>query len=1356
MRKVLGLDLGTTSIGWALVNQAESPEEKSSIIRAGVRVNPLSSDEKTQFEQGKDATTNAGRRIKRSMRRNLQRYKLRRDTLIGILKREGWIDDKTILAEHANGSTFETYRLRSEALDREVDLSQFARILLMINKKRGYKSNRKIKNQEDGSLYDGMDLARELDETGKTPGEYCYHILKNGAKYVPEFYRSDLASEFDRIWEFQKQYYPEYLTDKAKDGIKDKTKSVTASFFKANYGILTADNKGKDKKIQSYEWRMKALQTKLPIEELVYVLADINGKISDASGLLGKISDRSKELAFNNETVGQFLWRQICSNPNVSLKNITFYRQDYLDEFEKLWASQSRFHGELTEDLKKEIRDVVIFYQRRLKSQKGLVSKCEFEKNHRVIPRSSPLFQEFKIWQNLNNIILTDVDTGEQRALSQDEKDRLAAELQFKPKLQSSTALKLLFGKKSKSLTANFKAVEGNTTIASFAKVLLDIAGIEDDREYEAEKLDAELILETVNGTLKNEKLTGLLSFDSSLDRDSSEGQVSWKLWHLLYSYEGDNSRTGNDSLISKISEICGLQRDYAAMLSNVSFESDYGSLSSRAIKRILPYLKEGNRYDEACVLAGYNHSHSKTKDELEARELEETLSPIPKNSLRNPVVEKILNQMINVINAISEEYGKPDEIHLEMARELKMDKESRKRKYESISANEKENEEIREKLIKEFGFSHVRKSDIVRYKLYEELKPRGYKTFYSNQYIPREKLFSKEIDIEHIIPQSVFFDDSFANKTLEYRAVNIEKANETAYDYVCSKYGKEEAEQYKSGIQDMVGKGQISRTKGRYLLMRGSEIPEDFLNRDLTNTQYIARKAKEMLESYVRAVVPTTGSITARLREDWQLVDVIKEIDFPKYEKAGLTFIDYDNDGRVVKRIKDWSKREDHRHHAMDALTIAFTKPAHIQYLNNMKAKSDKSSSIYAIWQKETVKTGDKRIFVPPMPLDELRAAFRKELESVLVSIKAKNKVATRNVNKTRSSQGDNRQLALTPRGELHKETVYGRSKKYETYEATVGGRLTREEILNVASKKEREALLQRLEANGGDPKKAFCGKNAPDKNPIWLDAVHSEQIGSKVKCVKLKDVFTIRKTVDPNLKVDKVLDAGIRNLLKERLQEYGGNAQKAFSNLDDNPIWLNKEAGIAVKRVVIEENVRPEPIRSKHDLSGREIKDTSGNSIPAGYVNLGNNHHIAIYRDSEGNLQEKVVSFFEAMDRVSNGLKPVDKGYRKTEGWQFLFSMKINEMFVFPNPQTGFDPSEIDLTDQKNYDRISPNLYRVQKLSSKYYCFRHHLETSIEDTKELQGITWKRITSLDNLKGAVKVRINHIGEIVAVGEYD
>ena len=98
----------------------------------------------------------------------------------------------------------------------------------------------------------------------------------------------------------------------------------------------------------------------------------------------------------------------------------------------------------------------------------------------------------------------------------------------------------------------------------------------------------------------------------------------------------------------------------------------------------------------------------------------------------------------------------------------------------------------------------------------------------------------------------------------------------------------------------------------------------------------------------------------------------------------------------------------------------------------------------------------------------------------------------------------------------------------------------------------------------------------------------------------------------------------------------------------------------------------------------------------------------------------------------------------------------MKINEMFVFPNEESGFDPNTIDLEDPRNMAEISPNLFRVQNLSSKYYCFRHHLDTTTEENKELQNITWKRIRSEKGLSGIVKVRINHIGKIVSVGEYD
>src|SRR5690606_5145535 len=88
---------------------------------------------------------------------------------------------------------------------------------------------------------------------------------------------------------------------------------------------------------------------------------------------------RSKELYFNKETVGQNLYKQLMESPHTRLKNQVFYRQDYLDEFEAIWEEQSKHHSELTDDLKQEVRDITIFYQRKLKSQKGLVSFCEYE-----------------------------------------------------------------------------------------------------------------------------------------------------------------------------------------------------------------------------------------------------------------------------------------------------------------------------------------------------------------------------------------------------------------------------------------------------------------------------------------------------------------------------------------------------------------------------------------------------------------------------------------------------------------------------------------------------------------------------------------------------------------------------------------------------------------------------------------------------------------------------------------------------------------------------------------------------------------------------------------------------------------
>lgn len=852
------------------------------------------------------------------------------------------------------------------------------------------------------------------------------------------------------------------------------------------------------------------------------------------------------------------------------------------------------------------------------------------------------------------------------------------------------------------------------------------------------------------------------------MDKENKEWekQPYFRLWHLLYSFEGDNTPTGNGKLIEKIMQLCGIEKEYAIELANVSLQDDYGSLSAKAIKKILLYLKEGNQYDMACEYAGYRHSKSSlTKEEIENKVLKDKLEILPKNSLRNPVVEKILNQMVNVINTVMEVYGRPDEIRVELARELKKSAKEREELTKAVAKNTREHEEIRKVLQSEFGMINVSRNDIIRYKLYEELKDNGYKTLYSNQYIPREKLFSKEIDIEHIIPQSRLFDDSLSNKTLEYKSINIEKGNKTAYDFVKEKYGEEGLQQYLNRCENLC---KDKKAKLRKLKMELNEIPDGFIDRDLRNTQYIAKKALSMLTEICRRVVATTGSITDKLREDWQLVDVMKELNLPKYEALGLVEVYEDKDGRKIKRIKDWTKRNDHRHHAMDALTVAFTKDVFIQYFNNKNAawESDSKEHTNIVGIKTRYFESGKA--VPPIPLGQFRVEAKCHLENLLVSIKAKNKVVTTNVNCIKKKGGTYKNTQQTPRGQLHLETIYGSHNQYVTKIEKVNASFDAVKIATVSKQDYRNALLKRLEVFGNDPKKAFTGKNSLEKNPIYLDRAQTIQVPDKVQTVELETAYTIRKPVDPTLNVDKVVDKKIRLILEQRLKEYGGDAKKAFVNLDENPIWLNEEKGISIKRVTIRGISKAQALHDKKDKDGNFILDETGKRIPVDFVNTGNNHHVAIYRkpvldkkgqvifDDEGNpmyeLDEDVVPFFEAVTRANLGIPIIDKDYKKSEGWQFLFSMKQNEYFVFPNEKTGFNPKEVDLLDPDNYAMISPNLFRVQKIGLNDYTFRHHLETTIQN--DLKFITWIRCGK-SGIKDIVKVRINHIGQIVSVGEY-
>ena len=1372
MKKVLGLDLGTTSIGWAYVNEAENKKEQSSIIKTGVRVVPLSTDEENDFKKGNSITINADRTLKRGMRRNKYRFKMRRSDLIKELKKIGFINDETPLTETDLDTTHETVKLRAKAVSEKIEKDEFARILLMINKKRGYKSSRKANNTEEGELIDSMGVTKKLKAENITPGQLNLKLLIDDKKVLPTYYRSDLKNEFDKVWEKQKGFYPSILTDELYKELEGKNRNTTWKICEKPFEIVgfKRNSNKKEQKIENYEWRAKALNEKIGLEELAVVLQEINNEVNKSSGYLSEISDRSKTLYFNDITVGEYQYELLKENPHHSLKNQVFYRKDYENEFDEIWNQQAKHYKELTPDLKTQIKDRIIFYQRRLKSQKGLISYCEFESweqdvtidgkkkrktvGQRVIPKSSPLFQQFRIWQNINSIVVANIKDNTEHPIDEETKELLFKELNWISEMSDKALLKWL-GLTSKEYKANFEKIQGNRTNAKLLEVYEKLFLIEGNDEISFSKMSAEEIEKVLEDGLSSFGIdTSILQFNPHLKGNEFDKQPHFQLWHLLYSYEDDDSRTGNEKLINKLQESYGFKKDHAEIIANVAFEQDYGNLSSRAIKKILPFLEQGEKYSDACTLAGYNHSSSLTKEQNDERHLKDKLEILKKNSLRNPVVEKILNQVINVVNAILEdkEMGRPDEIRIELARELKKNAKQRKKMTSEIGKATKKHEEYRERIKKEFKLKYVSKNDLIRYKLFKELDANGGRTIYSNTKIKPEDLFTNKYDIEHIIPKSRLFDDSFSNKTLELRDVNLKKGELTAMDYMQTYFKEDDVLAFKQRIENLHSNGAINAAKKRKLLMIEKDIPEDFLARDLGNSAYIAKKSGEILVEIARKVAFTSGSITNRLRSDWGLVNVLKDLNWDKYDKIGMTYYQENNKGEKLRRIKDWTKRNDHRHHAMDAIAVAFCKPVYVQYLNNLHARGEnkKGNEVYGIESKYTFRDDrGKRKFIAPF--EGIRKSAKEHLSKLLISHKTKNKVTTTNRNKIKVKGGYKYQKIETPRGQLHKETVYGSSYEYETKTEKVGSKFDQEKIALVANKNYRNALLKRLEEFDNDPKKAFGGKNALTKNPIKLKD-SEKTVPEKVKLVWKEKRYTIRKEITPDLKIDKVIDKGIQTVLKKRLAEFNNKPKEAFVDLEKNPIWLNKQKGISIKRVTISGVSNAEPLHDKQNHLGENITKNS-KTLPNDFVSTGNNHHVTIYRDEKGNLQEEVISFYEAVARKNNGDNIIKKQHEK--GWEFLFTMKQNEMFVFPSEETGFDPSETDLMDEKNYDEISQNLFRVQKIATKNYFFRHHLETQLLDLKVTREMTWENIRSCNGLKSIVKIRINHLGKIVHVGEY-
>lgn len=1285
VKKILGLDLGTNSIGWALIEIDEN-NIPIRIIAMGSRIIPLSSNDKEEFQRGLSITKNQSRTVSRTQRKGYDRKQLKKSDLKKILIKYNIFPSEELLRL----PMLDLWKLRSDSADPSENISaeQLGRIFYMLNQKRGYKSARSEAN---------------------------------------------------------------------------------------------ADKKDTD-----------------------YVQA---------------VKGRYAQLKDRNQTIGQFFYDGLHNssfgNSYFRVKEEVYPREAYIEEFDTIVNAQKGKHDFLTDEVIHQLRNEIIYYQRKLKSQKGLVSICEFEgfektvfdkeKNkekivfvgRKVAPKTSPLFQLCRIWEVVNTITLkiknpegSKYKWGE-KIPNLVEKEALADYL-FKNESLSFTKLLEILSLNKNDVYVNkqiLKGIKGNETYATLHNILGD---------SELLNFDVSIIPSNHTSMLVDKKTGEILEERAGLELDASlEKQQLYQLWHTIYSLK-DLDECKN----ALIKRFC-FDDEIAEKLSRIDFNKQaFGNKSNKSMRKILPFLMEGYDYSQSCSLAGYNHSNSLTKNEREQQITLDKLELLPKNSLRQPIVEKILNQMINVVNAILEQYGKPSEIRVELARELKQSKDERNDADLQNSKNKKLNEEIGKRLA-ELGLPATKRY-IQKYKfIFPSLSKNLKDAQVNNQCIYcgetfnlTEALSGDAYDVDHIVPKALLFDDSQTNKVLVHRKCNSTKTNQTAYDYIATK-GDEQVRVFSERVDDWFKRGIISYSKMQRLKVsykeylerkkQGKETEtdkklwENFIDRQLRDTQYISRKSREILQKICNNVTTTEGGVTAKLRNLWGWNDVLMNLQMPKYKELGQTVVKEwtsEHGKRIHQKeeIENWTKRDDHRHHAIDALVVACTKQGFIQRINTLNSSETKDLMQREIKEakkllgenynekefendNELVKNHKERLsqlddylrLQKPVTFDT--KYLEKEADKILISFKAGKKVAT--ITKFKATGKNKDTGVIVPRGALHEQNVYGKIKVIEKDKSL---KYLFENSEKIVDPKIKNLVETKLSENENNSKTAF---STLKKNPIYLNEEKTEVL-KKASCY---EYVTVRKYPLITIKAsqaDDIVDMKVRDLVKERLAQFNNKEKEAFKDI----LWFNEEKQIPI--ITVRLFARPDANNLqaiKKDENGKEI----------GFVVMGNNHHIAIYEDKDSKLIQNICTFWHAVERKKYNVPTVIKN--SSAVWNELlnkellesfldklpadklnlkFSMQQNEMFILGLSQEEFDEAV------KNNDKslLSKHLYLVWSISNNDYWFRHHLETKNSELKSIptakDSKRYFRFKSVGAIVGTnpIKVRLDHLGEIIKIGE--
>ena len=862
------------------------------------------------------------------------------------------------------------------------------------------------------------------------------------------------------------------------------------------FGLMPAEE-GERKKLEErdpYELRANALDRQLPLHHVGRALFHLNqrrgfrsnrktdggdketGPVKEAVGMLEKALE-----AEGARTLGEFLWRRHQARQGVRVRSTGTATKAAYDlypsramlerEFDAIWDAQARHHPEMTKEARCALRETV-FHQRPLREQP--VGKCGLDPAREPgdaegfrLSRAHPLAQRFRILQEINN-------------LEHGEIGRASTKLSNE---QRKTLVLALSGMNSLSF-ARMRTLLKLPQEARF--------NLESDKRKD----------------LKGDETAAKLSHKNLFGRQwrSLDRARQCTVVESLLAMQDE------DAVVGWLMDETGLDKAAARRVSGAALPAGHARLGLRAIRRLLPHMEAGLRYDEAATLEYDSHSEKRTGEVVERLPYYGAWMPDAVTGtgdrrdgnqkrwgrLPNPTVHIGMGQLRRVVNKIAKEFGPPAEAVVEMTRSFKLSPQ-RVRELEREQAANQERNERRDRDIAALG--HVPNSrNRLKMRLWEELNlgdPLDRSCPFTGEKISCRRLFSEEVEIEHLIPFSRSWDDSAANKVVAMRYANRAKGQNTPFDA----FGHSPA---LDGCRyDWEAIAQRAANMPRNKSWRFAPDAMDrfgdengFLNRQLNETGWFARLARDYMEGltgpYNVWVVP--GRLTEMIRAKWALNNLLPDHNFT-----------------------DRKNRADHRHHAIDALVAGLTDRSLLQAMAS--AYDDERD----------------RISVPE-PWETLREELRGALDAMTVSHRPDHAAC----------------------GKLHEATAYGTVKRPEleggnlVYRKPLTG-LKRPEIGRIRDVRLRtlvEAHVETELAKGKNLQEALESFNAAhDGHPHLKEGLRRVRI---LKSEKPDYLVTVRHGKRPHAKAYSAGENAFVDIFETPDGKWRGEATTVFQAND------------------------------------------------------------------------------------------------------------------------------------------------------------------------------------------------------------